>query len=92
MKERIRMLSEYRQLEYFDLCRHGICRDTFYEWRKRREGDTARSSPIALSASDRGGHFGSGYQPRRRSTFGTAQAAGGPEPYLRDLLAGGFDR
>ena len=44
MKERIRMLSEYDTGNWSisDLCRrYGICRDTFYEWRKRREGDTA---------------------------------------------------
>jgi transposase InsO family protein len=44
MEERIRMLSEYDTGNWSisDLCRrYGICRDTFYEWRKRREGDTA---------------------------------------------------
>jgi transposase InsO family protein len=44
MEERIRMLSEYDTGNWSisDLCRrYGICRDTFYEWRKRREGHTA---------------------------------------------------
>ena len=44
MEERIRMLSEYDTGNWSisDLCRrYGVCRDTFYEWRKRREGQTA---------------------------------------------------
>jgi transposase-like protein len=44
MEERIRMLSEYDTGNWSisDLCRrYGVCRDTFHEWRKRREGDTA---------------------------------------------------
>jgi transposase InsO family protein len=44
MEERILMLSEYDTGNWSisDLCRrYGICRDTFYEWRKRREGHAA---------------------------------------------------
>jgi len=40
MEERIRMFLEYESGNWSvsELCRrHGICRDTFYEWRKRRE-------------------------------------------------------
>lgn len=44
MEERIRMLSEYESGNWSvsELCRrHGVCRDTFYEWRKRKQaGDT----------------------------------------------------
>lgn len=39
MEERIRMLSDYNTGNWSvtDLCRrYGVCRDTFYEWRKRR--------------------------------------------------------
>ena len=41
MEERIRMLSDYDRglWSVADLCRrYGVCRDTFYEWRDRREG------------------------------------------------------
>src|SRR4051812_21099383 len=41
MEERVRMLSEYDSGNWnvAELCRrYGICRDTFYEWRRRREG------------------------------------------------------
>jgi transposase InsO family protein len=44
MEERIRMLAEYKTGNWSvsDLCRrYGVCRDTFYEWRKRREGEAA---------------------------------------------------
>jgi transposase InsO family protein len=45
MEERVRMLAEYDTGSWSvsDLCRrYGVCRDTFYELRKRREsGDTA---------------------------------------------------
>jgi len=40
MKERIRMLSDYDTGNWSVselCCRYGVCRDTFYEWRKRRE-------------------------------------------------------
>jgi transposase InsO family protein len=40
MEERIRMLSEHESGNWSvaELCRrHGICRDTFYEWRKRKQ-------------------------------------------------------
>ena len=40
MEERIRMLLEYESGNWSvsELCwRHGVCRDTFYEWRKRKE-------------------------------------------------------
>jgi transposase InsO family protein len=39
MEERIRMLMEYQSGTWSvsELCRrHGVCRDTFYEWRKRK--------------------------------------------------------
>src|ERR1700693_4215472 len=39
MEERIRMLSEYETGNWnvSELCRrYAVCRDTFYEWRKRR--------------------------------------------------------
>ena len=39
MEERIRMLMEYQSGNWSvsELCRrHGVCRDTFYEWRKRK--------------------------------------------------------
>jgi transposase InsO family protein len=44
MEERIRMLSEYDTGNWSisDLCRrYGVCRDTFYAWRKRRESNSA---------------------------------------------------
>ena len=40
MEERIRMLSDYETGNWSvtELCRrYGVCRDTFYEWRKRRD-------------------------------------------------------
>ena len=42
MEERVRMLSDYETGNWSvsNLCRrYGVCRDTFYEWRKRRESD-----------------------------------------------------
>jgi transposase InsO family protein len=42
MEERIRMFLEYESGNWSvsELCRrHGVCRDTFYEWRKRRQSD-----------------------------------------------------
>ena len=42
VEERVRMLSDYETGNWSvsDLCRrYGVCRDTFYEWRKRRESD-----------------------------------------------------
>src|SRR5258708_10141550 len=45
MEERIRMFLEYESGNWSvsQLCRrYGVCRDTFYEWRKRKEsGDPA---------------------------------------------------
>jgi transposase InsO family protein len=45
MEERVRMLLEYESGNWSvsQLCgRYGVCRDTFYEWRKRKEsGDPA---------------------------------------------------
>lgn len=44
MEERIRMLSDYDTGNWSisDLCRrYGVCRDTFYAWRKRRESEAA---------------------------------------------------
>src|SRR5262249_7928099 len=41
MEERIRMLSEYDTGNWSvaELCRrYGVSRDTFYEWRRRRDG------------------------------------------------------
>jgi transposase InsO family protein len=41
MEERVRMLSDYETGNWSvtELCdRYGVCRDTFYEWRKRRAG------------------------------------------------------
>ena len=40
MEERIRMFLEYESGNWSvsELCRrYGVCRDTFYEWRKRKE-------------------------------------------------------
>src|SRR5665811_1425960 len=40
MQERVRMLSDYASGNWSvsDLCRrYGVCRDTFYAWRQRRE-------------------------------------------------------
>jgi transposase InsO family protein len=45
MEERVRMLAEYASGNWSvsDLCRrYGVCRDTFYEWRRRRDGGDAR--------------------------------------------------
>ncbi|WP_164119557.1 helix-turn-helix domain-containing protein, partial [Stenotrophomonas maltophilia] len=39
MEERIRMLSDYASGNWnvSELCqRYGVCRDTFYEWRRRQ--------------------------------------------------------
>ena len=51
MEERIRMLSDYDTGNWSvsDLCRrYDVCRDTFYEWRKRNEsGDAANGLRIA---------------------------------------------
>ena len=45
MEERIRMFLEYESGNWSvsEICRrYGVCRDTFYEWRKRKEtGDPA---------------------------------------------------
>jgi transposase InsO family protein len=44
MEERVRMLSEYDAGNWSvsELCRrYGVCRDTFYEWRGRRESGAA---------------------------------------------------
>lgn len=44
MEERIRMLMEYDTGNWSvsELChRYGVCRDTFYEWRRRRESGAA---------------------------------------------------
>lgn len=44
MEERIRMLADYDSGNWSvsELCRrYEVCRDTFYEWRKRREGGDA---------------------------------------------------
>jgi len=42
MEERIQMFLEYESGNWSvsELCRrHGVCRDTFYEWRKRKQSD-----------------------------------------------------
>jgi len=44
MEERVRMLADYDSGNWSvsELCRrYGVCRDTFYEWRSRRDGGTA---------------------------------------------------
>jgi transposase InsO family protein len=44
MEERVRMLSDYDTGTWSvsELCRrYGVCRDTFYEWRRRRESGAA---------------------------------------------------
>jgi putative transposase len=44
MEERVRMLADYDTGNWSvsDLCRrYGVCRDTFYEWRQRRERGAA---------------------------------------------------
>src|SRR5258708_17223204 len=41
MEERVRMLTDYDTGNWsvLELCRrYGVCRDTFYEWRGRRDG------------------------------------------------------
>ena len=103
MKERIRMLSEYDTGNWSisDLCRrYGICRDTFYEWRKRREGDTAEwfvdhsHAPLHCPHRTEAAISEAVISPAPAlPTFGTAQAAGGPGGGQApgDLLAGGFD-
>src|SRR6516162_6900448 len=44
MEERVRMLADYDTGNWnvSELCRrYGVCRDTFYEWRRRRENGSA---------------------------------------------------
>jgi transposase InsO family protein len=44
MEERVRMLADYDTGNWsvLELCRrYGVCRDTFYAWRKRRDGGDA---------------------------------------------------
>src|SRR5215467_563956 len=44
VEERVRMLSDYASGNWSvsELCRrYGVCRDTFYEWRKRQESGEA---------------------------------------------------
>jgi transposase-like protein len=69
MEERIRMLLEYESGNWTvsELCRrHGICRDTFYEWRKRREsGDPGWFEDIVLTRRCNAGKLRTGRLPRR---------------------------
>ncbi len=62
MEERIRMLVDYDTGNWSvsELCaRYGVCRDTFYAWRKRRESGARElvygplACSVALFARDR---------------------------------------
>ena len=83
MEERIRMFLEYESGNWSvsEMCRrYGVCRDTFYEWRKRKRPASGvvwdRSlrrcvlAPVVrLRAGDRG--------TAAISVYGTAQDSGG---------------
>ena len=52
MEERIRMLSDYDSWNWSvaDLCRRfGVCRDTFYEWRRRALDQRLESAAVAAN-------------------------------------------
>jgi transposase-like protein len=102
MEERIRMLLEHESGNWSvsELCRrHGVCRDTFYEWRKRKQSGDAEwfmdrsHAPLQCRQTTDEAIAAKVIAARRRFPYlGAAQASRDPRSSNpRDRLACGFD-